>query len=767
MGHAAVEHHELLAQGGGCVAELAEADALGLAEDAEEMGGRGGGGHPRRAVEARVVIDRFCHGFGRVFHHLPLRLALHRRHFARLDFLVGFLAHGLQFRRLAGREDGVEIEFQRGLQVVAVAAHLRFGGFHGRGRRFAFHHQILAGRHLHLAADLLLVCPGGPFEILEVPGGYDAVVKHLAEHAALRRGGEIPLAVLAHRERHIRCERRAAVGVGKGDDADQAPQVEPARHELMREEIQSRCVVHVRVGREIVQRFDEAATDHFGPDAVHIGTGEEIVAGVGDEFRELSAQFAGSVDIAVHIEQAAVLFRLGEDGIFLFPNNRLGGIEQGVERCGAAALGGLACLFLAEFLETGEVAGRGFRFRGLEGETRIDGLALLRLCLVFRWPEDGHLVAFRRVNRTPALVADLLRLSEKRREVIEIALLPIVEGMVVAHRATHAHAEEHLGGGGGEFHRVRVVAEDEADRRVRVRAAGGGDELPRHLVVGFPSGEGTVDVGEELVAALDVGTDSQHVRHENRPAVGEARMGEQFLHQLRAAVFAPFLEFIDLRHRRDAPDQVDRCAAEENPVSDGLCGDGLRACVFAAEDVIDDGSGIGGGFRGAIRDGNALDRLRFLLNEFQPLRPWRARLHPGVQHRDLARLQRAAFIGHHALVDGAEVEAHQNFAGRWISGDEGIRRIAALHDRLIRIHPQPALGVVLVMATQAVLLEDRLDVRDEIRARSRLRGEHRKCQGGESGRFGGHLGWVFTLSGNPTKGRTERKGIFLPKITSG
>ena len=54
------------------VAELAEPCAGGLAEDAKEVGGRGGRGHAHGAVEAWVVVDGFGDGFRPVFHHLAL-----------------------------------------------------------------------------------------------------------------------------------------------------------------------------------------------------------------------------------------------------------------------------------------------------------------------------------------------------------------------------------------------------------------------------------------------------------------------------------------------------------------------------------------------------------------------------------------------------------------------------------------------------------------------------------------------------------------------
>ena len=55
--------------------------------------------------------------------------------------------------------------------------------------------------------------------------------------------------------------------------------------------------------------------------------------------------------------------------------------------------------------------------------------------------------------------------AEEGGEVVEVLLVPVVEGMVVAHRAADAHPEEDLRGGGGELHRIGVVAEDVSHRR--------------------------------------------------------------------------------------------------------------------------------------------------------------------------------------------------------------------------------------------------------------------------------------------------------------
>ena len=337
----------------------------------------------------------------------------------------------------------------------------------------------------------------------------------------------------------------------------------------MGEEIQGRGVVEINVGREIVEWLDEAVSDEFRPHAVDESLSEEIIAGIGDKSGELVAQFAGAIDIAVDVEQPAVLFRLGENFVLLAADQRAGGIEEGVERRLITGSGFLLLKRGARLLKAGDVRGCFLFDLGLEGITWANGLALAFLGLVLRRPHHRHLVALCGVDHTAPPIADFLGFSEKCGEVVEVALLPVVEGMVVAHCATHADAEKDLGGGGGEFHRVRVVSEDEADGGVRVRATRCADEFAGEDVVGFSCREGAVDVGEQLVSALDVRADPQHVRHEDRPAVGEALVGQQAFDELFPAAFARAIELADFLHRRDAADDVDGGAAKKGCIADG------------------------------------------------------------------------------------------------------------------------------------------------------------------------------------------------------
>ena len=96
-----------------------------------------------------------------------------------------------------------------------------------------------------------------------------------------------------------------------------------------------------------------------------------------------------------------------------------------------------------------------------------------------------------------------------------------------------------------------------------------------------------IDVGEQGVATGDIGADSQHVGHEDRPAVGEAFVIEQVVDEFFTAIALPALVEFDFPVGRDSADQIDGGTAEECLVVDDRSGDCLMAEVFAAEDVIE------------------------------------------------------------------------------------------------------------------------------------------------------------------------------------
>ena len=267
-------------------------------------------------------------------------------------------------------------------------------------------------------------------------------------------------------------------------------------------------------------------------------------------------------------------------------------------------------------------------------------------------------------------IVDLFGFSEIGGQLVEILLLPVVEGVVVTHRAADLDAEKCLRGGGGEFHGVGVVPEDETDGGVGIGAAGGTDQFADELIVGFFLGEGAVDVGEELVSAFDVGADAEHVGHENGPAVGEAGVGEELSRRVFRGGFPlqPSNSSISLtvgmrpmrsmvaRRRKVRSSTVAVVIASPPAFSRAR-----MSSKMAAASVADFGMRSGMETR--------LMADRFPLGENEVFGPKRAGLHPSVEQGDLSVVQSPAFVRHDSFIDGTEVDADEEF--RWPRGRPG------------------------------------------------------------------------------------------------
>ena len=162
-------------------------------------------------------------------------------------------------------------------------------------------------------------------------GDDDTVVEHLSDHPAGGRGREILFTLLADFERSVGGKGGAAIGIGMSNDANQGSEVISAGDEFLGEEIERRGMVHAVVVREVIQWFDEAASDEFGPDAVDEGAGEVVVAGIGDEVGELLAEFACAIEFAMNVELAAFFFGFLQHRITGATDIGFDGIEKGVE----------------------------------------------------------------------------------------------------------------------------------------------------------------------------------------------------------------------------------------------------------------------------------------------------------------------------------------------------------------------------------------------------------------------------------------------------
>ena len=333
MRHASVEHHELLTEGRRrrCGIHQGRHGKAGP-KTRRKLSGWSRSSHAHGAVETRVVIDCFGDGFRLILHDPTGLFHFHSGHFGIFDLLVRLLTHRDELGLLLAAENGVEVELEGGLKVIAIVAHGHFLFFHhGRGRGVILDHGVFPGRNTNFSGNFLVVGTFGPLVILEVSGNYDAVIDHLANHAAGGSGGEVFLALLPNCKRSVRGKSGAAVDIGESDHAHQGAEVISAGDEFLSEEIQRRGMVHAVVVGEVVERFDKSTSDQFGPDAVHEGAGEVVVARIGDEVGELLAKFAGAVNIAMNVEFAAFSLGFLENGIVGAADVGFDRIKEGIE----------------------------------------------------------------------------------------------------------------------------------------------------------------------------------------------------------------------------------------------------------------------------------------------------------------------------------------------------------------------------------------------------------------------------------------------------
>ena len=81
----------------------------------------------------------------------------------------------------------------------------------------------------------------------------------------------------------------------------------------------------------------------------------------------------------------------------------------------------------------------------LKREARHDRFTFIPLGLVLGWPEHHHVVPFRRIDYSPsAPTLYFFGFTEEGSKIIEILLRPVIEGMIVTHRAADPHPKENL-----------------------------------------------------------------------------------------------------------------------------------------------------------------------------------------------------------------------------------------------------------------------------------------------------------------------------------
>ena len=190
--------------------------------------------------------------------------------------------------------------------------------------------------------------------------------------------------------------------------------------EVLRQRIEQFVVARrVRVA-EVVDRIDDALAHQVEPDAVGDRLREERVLGRGQPVGEHAAAVLAGLHLGVADAHVARLHRLA----------------------------GARLSDLARACEEDHLRGVGRRGRGLRADDRL-GLGL--------------------------------HLREPRGHAVVVVLAPALEGMVVALRALHPHAEEELGGGFGQA--LRVLGDAVVVRgRVGEGVAVGGDDRLHHLV---------------------------------------------------------------------------------------------------------------------------------------------------------------------------------------------------------------------------------------------------------------------------------------------
>ena len=103
----------------------------------------------------------------------------------------------------------------------------------------------------------------------------------------------------------------------------------------------------------------------------------------------------------------------------------------------------------------------------LKGKLGLHWFALIRVGLVLGRPKNHHFISFGGVNSsTSAPALHLFGFAKEGGEIIEVFLFPVVEWMVVAHRATNSNAKENLRSRCSKFHRSGIITEDVADGRI-------------------------------------------------------------------------------------------------------------------------------------------------------------------------------------------------------------------------------------------------------------------------------------------------------------
>ena len=191
-------------------------------------------------------------------------------------------------------------------------------------------------------------------------------------------------------------------------------------------------------------------------------------------------------------------------------------------------------------------------------------------------------------------------------------------------------------------------------------------------------------------------------------------MFAQLLDEFGAPVLSPAFVERYLHHSWNPADKVEGCAAEEGLVTDHRGGDDVPPEVFAAEDIIEHVGGLRHIHGNLPGHGHPFDRSALALGQGDSLRPFRTRLDPGGEQLKFVLLKGQSFIRHETLVNRAQVRAPDDFALSGFAGDDGLGLLTTFQHEGVGFHPQATLGLTLLVATDAVGLQDGLDVALEV-----------------------------------------------------
>ncbi len=219
----------------------------------------------------------------------------------------------------------------------------------------------------------------------------------------------------------------------RGDDADEATQVEAVRGEVVGQQLQGRG--GGRVGLQVIDRLDQRPAEHQRPDAVDGGAGEIRILRIRDPARQTPAP------AAVAGQQLAGKRHVGGDGPF------------------DLALAVLHRVLAGPIVDAGEAE---------------------------------------------------VRLAEESRQTLEIGLLPLGVGVVVALGAVQAQAEKGPRDAAGQPHRIGLVLvvgldgdADEVGGRLVGPQPLGGDQFADELVVGPILRELVAEPGHEATTTVE------------------------------------------------------------------------------------------------------------------------------------------------------------------------------------------------------------------------------------------------------------------------